>query len=79
MSPFLFVKATTALYSGLPSWHLRLKIQRAFRLFHRPDRHAVGVDHGCFQAGVPQELLDHADVVMFQVIRLKSEGRESEV
>ncbi len=40
------------------------EIERAFRFFHRPDRHTVGVDHGRFQAGVPQKTLNDPDVVI---------------
>ena len=40
------------------------EIERAFRLFHGSDRHAVGVDHRRLQAGVAQEILYHADVVI---------------
>jgi hypothetical protein len=38
------------------------EIQRALRFLHRPDRNTVGVDHGGLQAGMPQEILKHADV-----------------
>ena len=31
--------------------------------FDRPDRYAVGVDHGGFQAGMTKQHLDHADIV----------------
>lgn len=41
-----------------------VKIQRTFRLFHGPDRDAMGVDHGCFQTGVSQKFLNDADVVV---------------
>ncbi len=39
------------------------EIERAFRFLDGPDRDAVGVDHGRFQAGVPKEFLNNADVV----------------
>jgi hypothetical protein len=41
----------------------RLEIERASRLFHRPDRDAVGVNHGGFQAGMTQQCLNNADVI----------------
>ena len=40
------------------------KIERALRFLHGPDRHAVGVDHGGFEAGMAQEFLNDADVVI---------------
>ena len=40
------------------------KIQRILRLFHRSDRYAVGIDPGRFQAGVTEEFLKDADVVI---------------
>jgi hypothetical protein len=50
-----------------------LQIERAFRLFDRPDRHAMGVDYRGLQTGVAQQGLNYADVVIIQVIRLKVE------
>ena len=40
------------------------EIQRAFRLFYRHDRHTMGVDHGCLQAGMAKQRLDGADIVI---------------
>ena len=48
------------------------EIERALRLLDGPYRDAVGVDHGGFQARVPQKLLYYADVV----IRLQQVGGE---
>lgn len=64
------------------------EIQRASCLFDGPDRHAVGVDHCCFKAGMAELGLDGADVVtglqevggervaegMSEAIRLRAEG-----
>ena len=44
--------------------NLLLQIQRAHRLFHRPDRDAVGIDHRRLEAGVTQNLLYDADIVI---------------
>ena len=41
-----------------------VEVQRALRFLDRPDRNAVGVDHGGLQAGVAQQFLDGADVVI---------------
>jgi hypothetical protein len=38
----------------------------------------MGVDHSRLQAGVAQKLLNDADVVINQVIRLKAEGKTHE-
>ena len=32
-------------------------------LFYRPDRDAAGIDHGRFQAGMVEQVLDHTDIV----------------
>jgi hypothetical protein len=51
----------------------RSEIERAFRLFHGPARHAVGVDHRGPDVGVPQKRLDGADVVVgLQQVRCKA-------
>ncbi len=49
-----------------------LEVERAFRFLHGPDRDAVGVYHGRFQACVAQKLLNHTNVV----IRLQEMGCE---
>jgi len=41
-----------------------LKIERALLLLGRPGLGAVGVLHGSFEAGVPQKILDDADIVI---------------
>jgi len=40
-----------------------IQIQRTSGLLDRPDRHAVGIDHGRLQAGMAELGLNGADVV----------------
>ena len=46
----------------------KLKIEGAFRFLDSPNRHAVGADHGRFQAGVSEQRLDGADVAIGPLI-----------
>jgi len=45
-----------------PSRFLKSQIQRALRFLHRPDRDAVGINHGSLQAAVPEQSLDYTDI-----------------
>jgi hypothetical protein len=45
-------------------FRLPSEIKRAFRLFHGPARHAVGIDHRCSDIRMPEQRLDRANVVV---------------
>ena len=51
---------------------LPLQIQRTLRLLDGPHRHAVGVDHGGFEACVAEQFLNDPDIV----VRLQEMGGE---